>query len=319
MAPYVQGLRQVPLKLRTTLRSTAAAIGLSKRTFRRHMPVLGVKPHKRFLKPLLTNAGKIARLRWARRWTNAPIGGMRKFNGMRRVVHVGEKWFHVRKDRQKYFLFSDEEPQTRKVQFKSHTTKVMFLGAVARPQSNVSTGSDFDGKIGIWVCQDNARPHLINNDEELQTALTADGWDIRLINQPANSPDTNILDLGFFNSIQQSLQDRTSPKKIDDLVEDVNNRVWLSLQACLEQIMLAGGDNTYKLPHFGKRQLENACTLPWQLRCTEKAWEKGASKLAGLEAAAAEGAERLQRVEQRQVAERQQGTEQGGPLEIELV
>ncbi|CAN0446160.1 unnamed protein product [Ectocarpus sp. 12 AP-2014] len=133
----------------------------------------------------------------------------------------------------------------------------------------------------IWVCHDNARLHLINNDEELQSVLTADGWDIRLINQPAKSPDTNILDLGFFNSIQQSLQDRTSPKKIDDLVEAVNNaweadppatlnRVWLSLQACLEQmIMLAGGDNTYKLPHVDDSRLENAGTLPWQLRCSE--------------------------------------------------
>ncbi|CAB1110880.1 unnamed protein product [Ectocarpus sp. CCAP 1310/34] len=80
--------------------------------------------------------------------------------------------------------------------------------------------------------------------------MSADGWDIQLINQPANSPDKNVLDLGFFNSIQ-SLQDRTTPTSIDDLVgaekdawnEDppvVLNRVWLSLQPCLEQIMLAG-------------------------------------------------------------------------------
>ncbi|CAN0470297.1 unnamed protein product, partial [Ectocarpus sp. 12 AP-2014] len=135
MAPYVQELHQIPLKLRTTLRSTAAAIGLSKSTFRRRMPFLGVKPHKRFLKPLLTNAVKIARLRWARRWTNAPIGGLRKFNGMmRRVVHVGDKRLCVCKDGQNYHLFSDEEPPTRKVRYKSHTNKVMFLGAVARPQ-----------------------------------------------------------------------------------------------------------------------------------------------------------------------------------------
>lgn len=54
--------------------------------------------------------------------------------------------------------------------------------------------------------QDNARPHNVNDDPELIAACTADGWDIRLVNQPPNSPDTNILDLGFFNSIQ-SLQD----------------------------------------------------------------------------------------------------------------
>ena len=34
------------------------------------------------------------------------------------------------------------------------------------------------------------------------------------------SPDTNILDLGFFNSIQ-SLQDRTTVSTVDELVTEV--------------------------------------------------------------------------------------------------
>ncbi|CAM9445926.1 unnamed protein product, partial [Pylaiella littoralis] len=133
-------------------------------------------------------------------------------------------------------------------------------------------------------------PHLINDDPELRAAMAADGWDIRLINPPANSPDTNILDLSFFNSIQ-SLQDRTTPRSVDDLVKAVKeawqkdppavlNRVWLSLQACLEQIMLAGGDNDYKSPHMRKGRLENAGTLPWQTKCKEEAWEKGVAALA---------------------------------------
>ena len=48
----------------------------------------------------------------------------------------------------------------------------------------------------IYVQQDNAPSHRINDDPDVVAAGTADGWDIRLINQPSNSPDTNILDWG---------------------------------------------------------------------------------------------------------------------------
>ena len=48
-------METTPLKLRTTQRRVAAAIGLPKTTFRRRMKELGVKSHSRFLKPALTN------------------------------------------------------------------------------------------------------------------------------------------------------------------------------------------------------------------------------------------------------------------------
>lgn len=38
--------------------------------------------------------------------------------------------------------------------------------------------------------------------------------------QPPNSPDLNVLDLGFFSSIQ-ALQHRESPNSIDELVTAV--------------------------------------------------------------------------------------------------
>ena len=39
-----------------------------------------------------------------------------------------------------------------------------------------------------------------------------------MINQPAKSPDMNVLDLGFFNAIQ-SLQYRQVATKIDEFVD----------------------------------------------------------------------------------------------------
>ncbi|CAN0422231.1 unnamed protein product, partial [Ascophyllum nodosum] len=351
-----EALQSMPLKQRTTQRSVAAAIDLPKTTFRRRMKDLGVKSHTRFLKPLLSNAHKLKRLRWARSFAGTTTGGIRRFKGMGNVVHVDEKWWYICKDKQRYYVFDGETPPTRKLQSKSHIMKVMFLGVVGRPRRNTAQNTELNGKIGIypfteqvraqrrgvnraagtivtknvevtkeryktmmidhvipgiksqfprplasaspndriiWVQQDNARPHNINDDPELRAAMSSDGWDIRMINQPANSPDTNVLDLGFFRSVQ-SLQDRTTPRNIGDLVKavkdawnddppDVLNRVWLSLQACLEQIMLAGGDNDYKISHLRKGRLQDAGTLPWSLECSEEAWVKGAAALAELE------------------------------------
>ncbi|KAF7133354.1 hypothetical protein RHSIM_Rhsim09G0038900 [Rhododendron simsii] len=47
----------------------------------------------------------------------------------------------------------------------------------------------------IYIQQDNARPHIKPNDVEFHEATTRNGFDIRLTNQPRNSPDLNVLDL----------------------------------------------------------------------------------------------------------------------------
>lgn len=54
----------------------------------------------------------------------------------------------------------------------------------------------------IWIQQDNAKTHIPVDDPEFVAAAQAEGWDIRLRCQPPNSPDLNILDLGFFAALQ---------------------------------------------------------------------------------------------------------------------
>ena len=44
--------------------------------------------------------------------------------------------------------------------------------------------------------------HIAVDDLDFCRAAQADGWDIRLMCQPPNSPDLNILDLGFFAARQ---------------------------------------------------------------------------------------------------------------------
>lgn len=91
----------------------------------------------------------------------------------------------------------------------------------------------------IYIQQDNVRPQIRIDDEEFIHMSKKDGFDINLVCQPPNSPDLNVLDLGFFRSIQTS-QHQEAPKNIDELLVAVDkafnelsahslNNVFLSL------------------------------------------------------------------------------------------
>ncbi|XP_065877171.1 uncharacterized protein [Euphorbia lathyris] len=129
----------------------------------------------------------------------------------------------------------------------------------------------------IYIQQDNARTHINSNDDEFCIAAKQDGCDIRLMCQPPNSPDLNILDLGFFNAIQ-ALQQQERSDNIDELIGAVikcfedfspvkSNHIFLSLQLCMIEIMKAKGSNKYKIPHINKVMLERQGNLPTQLKC----------------------------------------------------
>ena len=79
------------------------------------------------------------------------------------------------------------------------------------------------GRI-IYIQQDNAKTHIAVNDSVFCAAAQADGWDIRLTCQPPNSPDLNILDLGFFAALQ-ALFEKMSPGKIADIVAKVQKGI----------------------------------------------------------------------------------------------
>ncbi|XP_039778084.1 uncharacterized protein LOC120645352 [Panicum virgatum] len=124
----------------------------------------------------------------------------------------------------------------------------------------------------IWIQQDNARTHIEPNDEVFCQAVRQTGLDIRIFNQPANSPDLNVLDLGFFASLQ-SKTFLTSSKNMNDLIQNVQKEfsnydeskirnVFLTLQGCMIEVMKKGGGNGYKIPHMNKEALEAAGMLP---------------------------------------------------------
>ncbi|MCL7028299.1 hypothetical protein MKW94_009849 [Papaver nudicaule] len=76
-------------------------------------------------------------------------------------------------------------------------------------------------KETIYIQQDNAKPHVKLDDDKFMEEAAKDGFDIRLRFQPAQSPDMNVLDLGFFRAIQ-SLQHQEAPTTVNELLMAVN-------------------------------------------------------------------------------------------------
>ena len=83
--------------------------------------------------------------------------------------------------------------------------------------------------------------------------------------------------LGFFASLQ-SITDRTTSRNVDELIQNVVmeyenynpvvlNRVFLTLQGCMIEVMKDGGGNRYKTPHMNKERLEALDILPEALSC----------------------------------------------------
>ncbi|XP_042019122.1 uncharacterized protein LOC121766961 [Salvia splendens] len=131
----------------------------------------------------------------------------------------------------------------------------------------------------IFIQQDNVKPHLRAADHHFEALASTDGFEFHLISQSTNSPDTNVLDLGYFRAIQ-SLQDDKMATSVDDSLRNVFtsfeelspqtlNRVFITLQSSLTTILQVHGKNDYKIPHMNKNRLERTEGLPLQLQVEE--------------------------------------------------
>ncbi|KAH9103658.1 hypothetical protein AeMF1_020114 [Aphanomyces euteiches] len=266
-------IKAVSLYKRQTLRTLAIATNISAATLHRHMKTCPrFKARTSYVKPLLTEANMMARLKHALSFLEPLPSGNQSFVDMHNYVHVDEKWFYLEKVKRRFYVYDDEDLPSRRAKSKRVITKVMFVAAVARPRFDHHTKKYFDGKLGVWpfvekipakrgsknrprgaivtspqivdskvyadailtkvvpaikskfpasdqhkgviIQQDNAGPHMRVTTE----LLLANGIEgIQVANQPPNSPDFNILDLGFFNAIQ-SLQYQKHTRSIDELI-----------------------------------------------------------------------------------------------------
>jgi len=114
----------------------------------------------------------------------------------------------------------------------------------------------------VFIQQDNARPHSRTATTNINECGKGESWNIELMNQPPNSPDLNILDLGFFNHIQ-SLQSKRCAVNVDDLIEAVQDAFqetsptalsdnFITLQSVMREVLSHEGGNNFKIPHLKK-------------------------------------------------------------------
>jgi hypothetical protein len=141
-----------------------------------------------------------------------------------------------------------------------------------------------NNNMSIGIQHDNAPAHFTSDDTSWKALQEEEvNWRFHLKEQPANSPDTNVLDLGFFASIQ-SMQWRKEPvTTIDGLIVLVLDawdaydprtleRVWITHQTCLNEVISCYGDNDYVLPHLGKNLIRDANgNLPLSIDVSEEA------------------------------------------------
>ena len=114
----------------------------------------------------------------------------------------------------------------------------------------------------ITIKLDGDGAHSIHDDNEVKRAFLDSGLNIKLEKQTLQSPDLNVLDLGYFTSIQ-ALQQTKGCKNVDDLVSNVILsyeelepskliNIWVTLKLVMLEITKVKGDNMYMLPHINK-------------------------------------------------------------------
>ena len=103
----------------------------------------------------------------------------------------------------------------------------------------------------INIQLDGSGAHSIHNNPDINRAFLDSGLNIQLFKQPPQSPDLNVLDLGYFNSIQ-SLQQTKVCHEVEDLVSavvssyvELDNRklenVWMTWKLVMLDVIRVGG------------------------------------------------------------------------------
>ncbi|XP_074378293.1 uncharacterized protein LOC141719818 [Apium graveolens] len=173
------------------------------------------------------------------------------------------------------FSFTYQEPARRASKYRAKGTVVTkVVESVGRKETRSMLINDIipaimqkwpvsEGHKTIYIQQDNARTHITQDDPEWQQVHKQGDFTFYMVQQPPNSPDLNILDLGFFRSIQ-SLMHKKMPKDVDDMLNAVHQafyeldprtlaNVWLSYQYVMNEVLKVKGSNDYLVPHVNKK------------------------------------------------------------------
>ena len=114
-------------------------------------------------------------------------------------------------------------------------------------------------------------------------ASAAGSQPIQIVCQPPNSPDFNILDLGFFHSIQ-SLQSKVMAGSIEELISAVEQSfhnyssenisdIFLTLQSVFESALAVYGNNDFRIQPRRKYGLTAHAKTSFNLNCDKDTYE----------------------------------------------
>ena len=146
---------------------------------------------------------------------------------------------------------------------------------------NWPRGQWSDPSFRVRIQQDGAKVHTSARFQErwecllmdmVERGLLPDIHKVYLDTQPSNSPDLNINDLGLFAALQAQYE-KSCPRNALELIEQVLrahaeypakkiNHLFLTLQACMNEIIVSQGNNDYVIPHLSKAKLEREGRLP---------------------------------------------------------
>jgi len=135
--------------------------------------------------------------------------------------------------------------------------------------------------MGIVVQHDGAAPHTGGGaPKAIKDAFAASGLNAKLVQQPAQSPDLNVLDLGLFNGMKSDANKiKGVGKSVDTCIERMQNafrdyssdsiaHVFGVLYEVYRLTIRDEGDNIYVLPHSGvrKRQKDAGCAIDYSVK-----------------------------------------------------
>ncbi|XP_042039639.1 uncharacterized protein LOC121785321 [Salvia splendens] len=218
---------------RSSIRKMAHKLSVSKSTLGQWIKEAKLRPHTNAIKPALTDANKLARLKWCLSKLEPHINACRvQFESMHNVVHNDEKWFYMTKTSDRYYLLPDEVEPYRACKSKRFITKVMFMCAVTQRKSKNRAKGTLETKPISSVNKSVMRDCIINRIVPAIKAKWPE-WASKeiYIQQDNATPHINGVDAEFE-------------------------------AACLTEIMVFRGGNNYKVPHINKARSERTVGLP---------------------------------------------------------
>ena len=134
----------------------------------------------------------------------------------------------------------------------------------------------------IVLQQDGASAHIKAGDMEFGLTARQGLWNINILTQAPKSPDTNICDLSFFRALQLEQWRSGEEETIDGLIAQVlaafvrfdarkNDYGFITLQCCLDDILIRNGGNDYTIQHMGKERMRQEGILPVRVQASPSA------------------------------------------------